>query len=156
MKRFLRDNGLTLVLGLLFVASLAGQALTGLTSESADRAQHGEPALHMVASRHVSHWPRRREARGLLPSAGSRSRGSRRRLLNQTEINRRCAPAPSIRSKGKLDLVPGFQAGDAAGFHRRDVDEHIPVAPVIRDETKSLCRVVELDRTASHANAVKV
>ncbi|QCQ98011.1 DUF6766 family protein [Brevundimonas sp. SGAir0440] len=49
MKRFLRDNGLTLVLGLLFVACLAGQALTGLTSESADRAQHGEPALHMVA-----------------------------------------------------------------------------------------------------------
>ncbi|WGM47223.1 hypothetical protein KOAAANKH_02098 [Brevundimonas sp. NIBR10] len=49
MSRVLRDNGLTLVLGLLFLASLLDQAFTGLVSENADRAQHGGLALQMIA-----------------------------------------------------------------------------------------------------------
>lgn len=48
MKSFLKDNGLTLALGLLFATSLIGQALTGLSSENADRARHGQAALALA------------------------------------------------------------------------------------------------------------
>ena len=42
MKRFLRNNGLTLTLALLFGASLVGQVWTGLAAENAEQALHGE------------------------------------------------------------------------------------------------------------------
>lgn len=48
MKTFIRNNGLTLALGLLFAASVVGQALTGLASENAERAQHAQGALRLA------------------------------------------------------------------------------------------------------------
>ncbi|HEY0102191.1 MAG TPA: DUF6766 family protein [Brevundimonas sp.] len=42
MNRFLRNNGLTLVLASLFGMSLFGQAFTGFAAENAERVQHGE------------------------------------------------------------------------------------------------------------------
>jgi nicotinamide riboside transporter PnuC len=42
LNRFLRNNGLTLVLASLFGMSLFGQAFTGFAAENAERVQHGE------------------------------------------------------------------------------------------------------------------
>ncbi|WP_374472359.1 DUF6766 family protein [Phenylobacterium sp.] len=41
MKKMLRDNGLTIALGLLFLASLVGQMISGYAQENEDRLQHG-------------------------------------------------------------------------------------------------------------------
>ena len=41
MKSFLRDNGLTLTLLLLFVVSLVGQVFSGLGTENEQRSEHG-------------------------------------------------------------------------------------------------------------------
>ena len=49
MKTLLRVNGLTLVLLALFGASVVGQALTGLASENAELADHGQAALGLGA-----------------------------------------------------------------------------------------------------------
>lgn len=49
MRTFLRNNGLTLVLGLLFLVSLIGQAATGLSSENAERLQHGQTATTLIS-----------------------------------------------------------------------------------------------------------
>jgi len=49
MTRSLRNNGLTIVLLLLFAGALVGQAATGLVSENADRLEHGEDALGLFA-----------------------------------------------------------------------------------------------------------
>jgi len=43
--RALRNNGLSIVLTLLFLVTLAGQAYTGYRAENADRRDHGEPQL---------------------------------------------------------------------------------------------------------------
>jgi len=45
MQKFLRDNGLTLTLLLLFGLSVAFQAATGFASENAELADHGQSAL---------------------------------------------------------------------------------------------------------------
>lgn len=45
MKRFLRDNGLTLLLLLLFIISMTGQALAGWSVENADLLRHGGNAV---------------------------------------------------------------------------------------------------------------
>jgi hypothetical protein len=42
LRRFLRNNGLTLALMTLFAISLIGQAFTGFAAENAERVQHGE------------------------------------------------------------------------------------------------------------------
>ena len=42
MKTWLRDNGLTLVLSALFLASLIGQMATGYSHENDERVQHGQ------------------------------------------------------------------------------------------------------------------
>ena len=45
MKRFWRNNGLSIVmLGLFFVAFIVGQALSGWFEDNEDRTQHGRPA----------------------------------------------------------------------------------------------------------------
>jgi hypothetical protein len=45
MRRFLRENGLSLVLfWLFFVTCLAGQSLTGFRESNSDREEHGQPA----------------------------------------------------------------------------------------------------------------
>jgi hypothetical protein len=45
MKRFLRDNGLTLTLMTLFLLFLAGQVVTGLRQHNEEQLQHGEPEI---------------------------------------------------------------------------------------------------------------
>ncbi len=45
MRRWLRDNGLTITLLMLFSASLAGQVASGFAAENAERAQHGQADL---------------------------------------------------------------------------------------------------------------
>lgn len=45
MSKFLRNNGLTIVLLLLFAASLIGQWLAGLHYQNAELAEHGEPPI---------------------------------------------------------------------------------------------------------------
>lgn len=47
MKTFLRDNGLTLVLVLLFGVSVVGQAATGFATENAELADHGQAATDL-------------------------------------------------------------------------------------------------------------
>ncbi len=46
--RFLRDNGLTLVLMAAFLLSLCGMALTGWTSRNEELTLHGAPALTLL------------------------------------------------------------------------------------------------------------
>ena len=45
MKSWIRDNGLTIALLLLFAASLGGQAMTGWASENQTLVDHGRPPL---------------------------------------------------------------------------------------------------------------
>jgi hypothetical protein len=45
MKRFLRDNGLTIVLVAAFLASLFGTVLAGWSAEDQELLQHGQPRL---------------------------------------------------------------------------------------------------------------
>ncbi len=49
MSKLLKDNGLTVVLLLLFAGSLVGQWLTGLRYHNADLAEHGEEPLSALA-----------------------------------------------------------------------------------------------------------
>jgi hypothetical protein len=48
MKTWLRDNGLTLVLGALFLTSLIGQMATGYSHENEERLQHGQVLISLV------------------------------------------------------------------------------------------------------------
>jgi hypothetical protein len=45
VRRFLRENNLTIVFGLLFLAALTGQAIAGHIAYNADQAAHGEKAI---------------------------------------------------------------------------------------------------------------
>ena len=45
MKRFLRDNGLSVFFLGLFVATVAAQSVAGQHSENADLAEHGAAAI---------------------------------------------------------------------------------------------------------------
>ena len=49
MKRFLANNGLTLVLLLLFALTIAGQWLTGWRVSVEDAARHGQTPLSLIA-----------------------------------------------------------------------------------------------------------
>lgn len=48
MTRFFKDNGLTIVLMLLFAGSIIGHWLTGWRFENAELARHGESAIGLV------------------------------------------------------------------------------------------------------------
>lgn len=48
MKHFLRDNGLTLALSGMFLASLVGMALTGHRARNQELAEHGQAAIGMA------------------------------------------------------------------------------------------------------------
>jgi hypothetical protein len=48
MRRFLRDNGLSLTVFGLFITFLLGQTVTGHLTYNADREDHGEPPLSYV------------------------------------------------------------------------------------------------------------
>ena len=57
MKRFFRRNGLSLVLGVLFLGTyLGGQLLTGWQVHNEERAEHGEPALPLPAYLASAHF----------------------------------------------------------------------------------------------------
>jgi len=49
MRRFLRDNGLTIVLLLLFAVSILGQWLTGWRVAVENATRHGQPSLSLAA-----------------------------------------------------------------------------------------------------------
>src|SRR5687768_15855521 len=46
--RYLRDNGLTLVLILLFLFSIAGMGWAGWRANNDDLAEHGRPAIGLI------------------------------------------------------------------------------------------------------------
>lgn len=48
MTRFFKDNGLTIVLMLLFAASILGQLFAGWRFENRELAEHGEPLLSLA------------------------------------------------------------------------------------------------------------
>lgn len=48
MKRFLRDNGLTLALAGLFLVSLVGQIASGIRVENDQRQEHGQAAISLA------------------------------------------------------------------------------------------------------------
>ncbi|MGZ8370205.1 MAG: DUF6766 family protein [Caulobacteraceae bacterium] len=48
MRKLLRDNGLTIALSLLFLASVLGQIFTGLGVENEDRQRHGETVMSLL------------------------------------------------------------------------------------------------------------
>ena len=45
LRRILYENGLSLVMALLFLGSLVGHALTGLATHNDEQREHGQPAL---------------------------------------------------------------------------------------------------------------
>jgi hypothetical protein len=49
MRTFLRDNGLTLVLSLMFLVSVAGMVLAGQAAFNKELADHGQPGLGVMA-----------------------------------------------------------------------------------------------------------
>lgn len=49
MRDFLRNNGLSLALGLMFLASVAGMVLTGRAAFNNELADHGRPGLGLLA-----------------------------------------------------------------------------------------------------------
>lgn len=49
MRTFLRDNGLTLVLSLMFVASVSGMLLTGQAAYNKELSDHGQSGLDLLA-----------------------------------------------------------------------------------------------------------
>jgi hypothetical protein len=56
MRRIWRDNGLSIVLGLLFVVFLAGQAWTGLQEYNSDQAEHGDAPVTLGAYLRTGHF----------------------------------------------------------------------------------------------------
>lgn len=54
--RFLKDNGLTIVLMLLFAGSIVGQLLMGWHVALDDAAQHGQPAMDLVGYASSPHF----------------------------------------------------------------------------------------------------
>ncbi len=57
MKRILRDNGLSIVLGLMFVLTLfAGQTWSGMRTYNADQVEHGDSAVSYPTYLTTSHF----------------------------------------------------------------------------------------------------
>jgi hypothetical protein len=56
MRKFLRDNGLTIVVMSLFAAFLIGQVITGFRVHNDDRTSHGESELAMSAYLRSGHF----------------------------------------------------------------------------------------------------
>lgn len=56
MRSFVRDNGLTIILLLMFLASLAGHALAGLRFENEQLALHGEPPVGLLTYLTAPHF----------------------------------------------------------------------------------------------------
>ncbi|MCA1614219.1 MAG: hypothetical protein LC800_08780, partial [Acidobacteria bacterium] len=56
MRRFLRDNGLTVVMLTLFFLSLLGQTFTGLSEYNDDQSEHGQPAVGLAEYLTTGHF----------------------------------------------------------------------------------------------------
>jgi len=56
MQKVLRENGLSIVLGLLFFLALIGQAAAGLYTYNEDQLEHGQPAVAIVDYLASSHF----------------------------------------------------------------------------------------------------
>src|SRR5688500_8606468 len=56
MQRFLRNNGLSLVLVLLFLLFWIGQTLTGLREHNNEQREHGKPAVSMGGYVRAGHF----------------------------------------------------------------------------------------------------
>ena len=67
--RILRDNGLTIVLMLLFAGSILGHALAGWRVEISDALRHGQAASTLAAASATRSWMVGNSAMRLLPPA---------------------------------------------------------------------------------------
>ena len=56
MRRAIRDNGLTLMLGAMFLAAIGGQMAAGVRSYNADQRAHGEPTVTLGAYVRTGHF----------------------------------------------------------------------------------------------------
>ena len=56
MRRILRENGLSIVLFLLFLFSLVGQTLTGHSEYNEDQQEHGQPTVGVVEYLATGHF----------------------------------------------------------------------------------------------------
>jgi hypothetical protein len=66
MRRFIRENSLTLFFGMLFLAAIFGQALAGHSAFNAEQIEHGEQATSLpdvVGVRPGGHPMRRPDSR---------------------------------------------------------------------------------------------
>ena len=79
MRRFLRENGLSLALFGLFLVFLTAQSLTGLRVYNADAAEHGERPIGYVAYLGTAHFVEAVFARRAPPSPRNPRNPMRRR-----------------------------------------------------------------------------
>ena len=56
MRKILRENGRSIVLGLLFFVSLIGQAVAGHYAHNEEQQEHGQPAVNFVSYLGSSHF----------------------------------------------------------------------------------------------------
>jgi hypothetical protein len=56
MQRFFRNNGLTIVISLLFIGCLFGQFITGYQEHNEDQREHGQPTLSLAGYLGSSHF----------------------------------------------------------------------------------------------------
>jgi len=56
MRRFFRNNGLSIVCGLFFIAFLLGQSITGQLQHNEDQQEHGQPTVGYVEYLGSSHF----------------------------------------------------------------------------------------------------
>lgn len=56
MRRILRENGLSIVFGLLFVLVLIGQAVVGMYAYNDEQQQHGQPIVDFIGYLGSSHF----------------------------------------------------------------------------------------------------
>ena len=56
MSKFLRNNGLTLVLTLLFLLFLAGQAVAGMYEYNDEQQEHGQPTVDFAGYLNTAHF----------------------------------------------------------------------------------------------------
>ena len=56
MRKILRENGLSIVLGLFMLLCLAGQAIAGMFAYNEDQQQHGQPTIDFIGYLGTSHF----------------------------------------------------------------------------------------------------
>jgi len=56
MRKIIRENGLSIVLGLFLLVFLAGQAVTGMFAYNDDQQEHGQPTLDFISYLATPHF----------------------------------------------------------------------------------------------------